>query len=161
MNKLINLTAAILISCASSAIAADAPANASEPAGDCRHPMGMMGGMGPGNAMSGETMTKMQAQMAKIRQTNDPAERRKLMQEHFQSMQEAMQALRGKAGISEPPCAQNCPKPMAGDCQKRDSCPRPDSLGKSSPPAMQQRMDMMQSMMENMVEHQHQMQQSK
>lgn len=161
MNKLLNLTAAILITCASSAIAADVPAPPSEPAGDCQHPMGMMGGMGPGNAMSSETMAKMQAQMAKIRQTSDPAERQKLMQEHFQSMQETMQALRGKAAMAEPPCAQNCPKPMAGDCQKRDSCPRPATQGMSNPPAMQQRMDMMQSMMENMLEHQRQMQQSK
>jgi hypothetical protein len=150
MKKLITLTAALLFCIAPYAVADDSHSHDQSAKADKLAPetgaacpkagMGMMeGGMSP------DLKKKMQEQMSAIRKSNDPAEQRKLMQE-------AMQALRGKAGISEPPCAQNCPKPLAGDCQKRDSCP---------PPSTQQRMDMMQSMMENMLEHQRQMQQIK
>ena len=43
-------------------------------------------------------MKAMQAQMDKIRNTTEPTERQKLMQEHMQAMQENMKAMRGMGG---------------------------------------------------------------
>lgn len=109
MNKPLFLGAAALITASSFAFAGEEK--------DCQQPpMGMM---------STEAMSKMQEQMARMRQTNDPAQRQQLLQEQLQTMKEAVQA-------------------------KRAAAPAP----------MQQRMDMMQSMMENMLEHRHQMQQT-
>ncbi|MBS4098930.1 MAG: hypothetical protein KGZ83_19070 [Sulfuricella sp.] len=173
MNKLLNLAAALLFAGTSLAIAADAPGDkaAADAAEHCQHPMGPMGGMMPGKALPAETMAKMQEQMAKIRQTSDPAERKTLMQEHFQSMQEAMQAMHTAPAAGNAmegmPCPQNCAKSKTGNaCRKSASCRRAGMQGTATPPAagvpqMQQRMDMMQTMMENMLEHQRQMQQDK
>jgi len=192
MKKLIAIAAALLLCTAPFATAADAPPaakkapttkldklapeSADTPA--C-HKMEMMGGgmgmmgsgmgMGAGNAMSPELMKKMQDQMTKIRETSDPAERQKLMQEHFQSMQEAMQALRGNMG-GMGCCCQQCPqaacakKPncKGGKCARgKGSLPQGGAMGSNPAGMMEQRMDMMQMMMENMMEHQRQMQPSK
>ena len=159
----------------------------SEPTEAC-HKMDMMGGgmgmmgNGAGNAMSPDPMKKMQEQMDKIRQTTDPIERQKLMQEHFQSMQEAMQFMRGNLGrmggmdgCSQCCCQQHCDKAMGGKTKCKDGkCARgkrtgmkPQGGGMEATPqsgaagSMEQRMDMMQMMMENMMEHQRQLQQSK
>lgn len=45
-----------------------------------------------------ETMHKLQELMGKIRQTRDPKERRKLMQEHMQAMQEGLKQLHDMGG---------------------------------------------------------------
>lgn len=45
-----------------------------------------------------ETKRKLQELMGKIRQTSDPGERRKLMQEHMRTMQEGMKQMRGMGG---------------------------------------------------------------
>lgn len=45
-----------------------------------------------------ETKRKLQELMGKIRQTSDPGERRKLMQEHMRTMQEGMKQMRGMDG---------------------------------------------------------------
>lgn len=45
-----------------------------------------------------ETRRKLQELMGKIRQTSDPVERRKLLQEHMRTMQEGMKQMRGMGG---------------------------------------------------------------
>lgn len=95
-----------------------------------------------------EKMKAMQGQMDKIHKTTDPKERQKLMQAHMQAMQENMKMMRGmgspmmkgggehggmmmrdmKGGMTE------------GDMMKRHAM-------------MEQRMDMMQMMMEQMMQH--------
>lgn len=45
-----------------------------------------------------ELMTQMNDQMSKLRQTTDPAEREKLMQEHWTTMQSAMTLMQGAWG---------------------------------------------------------------
>lgn len=45
-----------------------------------------------------ETGRKLQELMGKIRQTSDPVERRKLLQEHMRTMQEGMKQMRGMGG---------------------------------------------------------------
>ena len=40
-------------------------------------------------------MKRMQEQMDKLRQTQDPQERQKLLQEHYATMQSAMTAMHG------------------------------------------------------------------
>mgnify|MGYP001172779395 CR=1 FL=1 len=190
MKKTLALIATLILCSASLAMAADAPTKAKEapkldklmpesaatPAVGACPKMGMMGGgmgmmgggMGMGNAMSPELMKKMQEQMAKIRETSDPAERQKLMQEHFQSMQEAMQAMRGNSGGTGcccPQCAQAaCAKPAGkgGKCARgMGAAAQGGAMGTAPANMMEQRMDMMQMMMENMLEHQRQMQPSK
>lgn len=171
MKKLIAFATALLLGTAPYATAAETPAPAKKapaakldklsPEATAACPkMGMGGGMGMGmmgGAMPPELMQKMQEQMAAIRQSGDPAERQKLMQEHFQSMQEAMQSLRGAGTGGGMPCcckqycAQAGGKPGAGS-----QCARGAGTG-----MMEQRMDMMQTMMENMLEHQRQMQPTK
>jgi hypothetical protein len=107
------------------------------------------------------------------------------MQEHFQAMQEAMQAMRGNAGTMMSGCMQccccqqQCGTAKGGkSCNKGGNCARGKGMGAmpqggaaaatpqggmAAPVAgmMEQRMDMMQMMMENMMEHQRQMQPSK
>ena len=72
-----------------------------------------------------EEMKAMQGQMDKIRQTTEPQERQKLMQEHMRAMQAGMETMRGmgKHGMS------------GGDAK------------------MEGRADMMQMMMEQMMQH--------
>lgn len=43
-------------------------------------------------------MQRMQEQMDRLRKTQDPLERQKLLQDHYQSMQNAMSAMRGMWG---------------------------------------------------------------
>ncbi len=185
MKKLIAFTAALLLTAAAPyASAADAPAPAKkapaakmdklapETAAACPK-MGMGGGMGMmGGAMPPDLMKKMQEQMAAIRQTSDPSERQKLMQEHFQSMQEAMQSLRssGMGGGMPCCCKQHCaqaggkPGGMGNQCARgagMGMMPQGGAMGGGMSGMMEQRMDMMQTMMENMLEHQRQMQPTK
>lgn len=93
-----------------------------------------------------EDMEKMQQQMEKLRATTDPAERQKLMQEHMQSMQDNMKAMHGMGG---PMMGGNQHGGMAAGSHK--------DMGAGD--TMNKRMDMMQMMMEQMVQHQ-QMQES-
>jgi len=108
-------------------------------------------------AAAQEQMKKMMAQMDKIRQTKDPKERQRLMQEHMKTMQEGAQAMRGTGGgmmMNMMDCpmmgkkddkggAQSCPM-MGGATGKMDTGKRVDM--------MEKRMDMMQMMMEQMIE---------
>lgn len=95
-----------------------------------------------------ERYKKMQEQMGKIRQTKDPKDRQKLLQEHWQTMHEGMGMMgggmgrgpRGGAMMGAGPAG--CPlgaAPEAMTCRQN---------------MMERRMEMMQMMMENMIEHQ-------
>lgn len=104
--------------------------------------------MGQRMSQMQQNMTAMQAQMARIRATTDPTERRKLMQAHMQAMQENMTAMSGmggpmKMGGGQPGgMAMGDSKPMAGgDMMQRHQM-------------MENRMNMMQMMMEQMLQHQ-------
>lgn len=84
-------------------------------------------------------MKKMMAQMGRIKATQDPEERARLMREHMDSMHQAMQAMR--AGGSGMMHMKECPMKRASGGRAAD---RMDM--------MEKRMDMMQMMMEQMVE---------
>jgi len=86
-------------------------------------------------------MKAMQAQMDTIRNTKDPKERQKLMQEHMQAMQANMKMMRGMGG----------PMMMGGG-------PMAGMDPKNQQEMMGHRMDMMQMMMEQMMQHQQMMQ---
>jgi len=89
-----------------------------------------------------EKMKAMQAQMETIHKTTDPKERQKLMQAHMLAMQENMKAMHGMGG------------PMMMDDQKggmKDG----DMMKRHA--MMEKRMDMMQMMMEQMMQHDHAM----
>jgi len=92
-----------------------------------------------------ENMKKMQQQMEKLRATTDPKERQKLMQEHMQTMQENMKAMRGMGGPT-----------MMGMMGSKPSATGPGMMGgdpKQQQEMMGRRMDMMQMMMEQMMQH--------
>jgi len=91
-----------------------------------------------------EKMTKMQAQMALIRKTTDPVERKKLMDEHMMSMQKCMDEMH--TGMM---------KQMPKDGMAKSAAADEMSM---SPAMMKDHMDMMQKMMEQMMEHQKAMQ---
>ena len=85
-----------------------------------------------------EKMKAMQAQMDKIHKTTDAKERQKLMQEHMQAMQESMKAMRGMGG----------PMMMGG---KKGAMTDGDMMKRGD--MTEKRMDMMQMMMEQMMQH--------
>jgi hypothetical protein len=99
-----------------------------------------------------ENMKKMQQQMEKIQATTDPKERQALMQEHMQAMQECMKTMRGmsdpmmKDGGEHDGMAKSGHKKMTGDNMMRHHA------------MMEKRMDMMQMMMEQMLQHDQAMQ---
>lgn len=88
-----------------------------------------------------QRMQKMQAQMDRIQKTTDPKERQKLLDEHYRTMMENMQAMRGMGG----PMMMG----MHGDA-KGMSMKGGDPAARSA--QMEQRMDMMQMMMEHMMQ---------
>jgi len=96
-------------------------------------------------------MKKMQDIMARMQKTTDPAERKKLMDEHTKVMQEGMQMMRGMGGGM----MQGMEGGMMGQAPK-DGAAKP-GMGRGapmSPEMMERRMDMMQMMMEQMMQHQ-------
>ena len=94
-----------------------------------------------------ENMKTMQQQMEKLQATIDPQERQKLMQEHMQAMQENMQAMHGMGGPMMMGSGQ--PGGMAMDGKKKMASG--DMMQHHA--MMEKRMDMMQMMMEQMVQH--------
>ncbi|MBI5910068.1 MAG: hypothetical protein HY848_08960 [Betaproteobacteria bacterium] len=94
-----------------------------------------------------ENMKKMQQQMEKLRATTDPKERQKLMQEHMQTMLENMKAMRGMGGPMMMGGAQ--PGGTAKDGHKHAA--GGDMMQHHA--TMEKRMDMMQMMMEQMMQH--------
>ncbi len=97
-----------------------------------------------------ERYKKMQEQMEKIRQTKDPKERQKLLQEHWQTMHEGMGMMGGMGmgpgsrggGMGMGYGPRGCP---AGATPEATACRQN---------MMERRMDMMQMMMDQMMEHQ-------
>jgi len=95
-----------------------------------------------------ERMKDMQQLMDRIHKTDDPATRQKLMSEHMQDMQKAMNEMRGM--MMGPGMMQGGPGGKMGSGIMGD--------GKGMPmedrqKMMGQRLDMMQGMMEQMMEH--------
>jgi hypothetical protein len=95
-------------------------------------------------------MKKMQDIMARLQKATDPAERKKLMEEHTKAMQEGMQTMRGMGGGMMQGMMGGG---MMGQAPK-DGVAKPGMGGPMSPEGMGRRMDMMQMMMEQMMEHQ-------
>ena len=97
-----------------------------------------------------EQLKKMQQEMNQIRTTQDPAKRRNLMQQHWQSMMHGMQMMN-----------QCCGGPMMGSMGMSGSgCCAGGMHGQMmNPEMMQNRMDMMQMMMDQMMQHQQMLQQ--
>lgn len=129
---------------------ASAHAQAPAPGGDSARPVPSMPG---GRGMTGmdtqkmqELMTKMQAQMDKLRATSDPNERQKLMQEHMTTMREAMKGMHGMGG------------PMMGMMGGGPAGKAPQGTADERMRAMEGRMDMMQMMMEQMMQREEMMQ---
>jgi len=95
-----------------------------------------------------QSMTAMQAQMATIRATTDPTERRKLMQVHMQAMQDNMTAMSGMGGPMKMGGGQ------AGGMAMGDGKPKAGGDMMQHHQMMENRMSMMQMMMEQMLQHQ-------
>ena len=117
---------------------------AEEPAAPTIPPMNMGMNMDKQMAQMQENMKIMQQQVEKLRTTTDPKERQKLLQEHMQTMQKNMAAMRGMGG------------PMMGGMGGRSGMggPMMNMDPKQREAFMQGRMDMMQMMMEHMMQHQ-------
>lgn len=94
-----------------------------------------------------EQLKKMQDEMAQIHSTQDPAKRRMLMQQHWQTMEQGMQMMH-----------QCCGGPMMGMMGMGGMHHGHMMM---NPEMMQNRMDMMQMMMDQMMQHQQMLQQSK
>jgi len=102
-------------------------------------------------------MKKMQDLMARMQKTTDPAERKTLMDEHTKAMQEGMQTMRGMGGgmMQGMKMGEMMEGGMMGKAPK-DGARKP-GMGRGapmSPEMMERRMDMMQMMMGQMMEHQ-------
>lgn len=111
-----------------------------------------------------DRMKAMQEQMDQLRATADPAERQRLLDEHMQSMRETMSTLHGMGGPmlqgmmgdtmagGEMMCGKRCGMMggMMGGAHQHDA---PKQPGRPSPETMEQRMDVMQMMMDQMMQH--------
>lgn len=86
-------------------------------------------------------LDKMRQQMEKIVATTDPKARQKLMQEHMQTMQENMKAMRAMS-----------PRSMGEVTATEDSASAPGSDVKKRQDMIEMRMEMMQEMMEQMMQ---------
>jgi len=140
----------LIVACAATA----APLSAADKPASNNQAPGMTMGMDKQMAQMQGNMKTMQQQMDKLRATTDPKAKQKLMQEHMQTMQDHMTMMRGMGG----PIMQGGGQPggmggMAGmsgmgskkDAASGDMAQRHDM--------MVQRMDMLQMMMEQMMQH--------
>jgi hypothetical protein len=123
-----SILVAAILTCALSA----SVVSAQEPSPPARPAMRM--DMDKHMAQMQENMKKMQLQMEKLRATTDPTERQRLMLEHMRTMQENMKAMRAMGG------------PMMKGEGERAGTMKPHEM-------MERRMDMMQLMMEQMMQH--------
>ncbi len=106
-------------------------------------------GMDKRMAQMQENMKKMQSQMEKIRQTADPKERQRLLEEHMQTMQAQMKNMQGMGGgMMQGMMGGNMQGGMPGDGMMMGRDPK--GRGEMT----EKRMDMMQMMMEQMMQHQ-------
>jgi hypothetical protein len=101
-----------------------------------------------------EHMETMREQMARIRATEDPAERERLMQEHMRSMEEHMRTMMARApsssGNDEAPATRCADGDM--QCRMRELESR-EQMRARSMSSMEERMSHMQEMMGQMMEH--------
>jgi hypothetical protein len=95
-----------------------------------------------------ENMKKMQQQMEKIQATSDPAKRQKLLQEHMQAMQENMKAMHSMGGTMMMSGSQHGAMMLGG---KEGGMASSEMMKRNE--MMEKRMDMMQMMMEQMIQH--------
>lgn len=111
-----------------------------------------MGGMM--DKMQGH-MKKMMQQMDAIHKTDDPEKRDKLLQEHRQSMQEGMQMMRGMGGgMMNGMMGKGGGGMMQGGGMHQGGGKTPCGDKDMRHRMMEQRLDMMQMMMEQMMQHQ-------
>ena len=108
-----------------------------------------------------ERMKEVQALMAKLRETKDPAERRKLMQQHTQAMRDTIGMMRemkmGAMGCGQGKGMMSCGEGMGamGGEHKMGAMGGDHMMGMMSMhQMMEERMEMMQMMMEQMFERQ-------
>ncbi|MBI4936891.1 MAG: hypothetical protein HY846_01480 [Nitrosomonadales bacterium] len=102
-----------------------------------------------------EQIRLMQQQMEKIRQTTNPQERQNIMQEHWKTMQQAMQTMNlCCGGVMMEQMHQGCC--TGGMHGMGGQMPGGPMMGNRmmNPEMMQNRMDMMQMMMDQMMQHQ-------
>lgn len=102
-----------------------------------------------------ERMKEMQSQMERVYKTKDPDERRKLMLEHMESMNQGMKMMRGMGGgmmMGMMGGKSGGMGSMMGDGGKPVMDP------KQRQDMMEKRIDMMHMMMEQMMQHQQMMQ---
>ena len=100
-----------------------------------------------------EKMKAMQAQMDTIHKTTDPKERQKLMQAHMQAMQENMKAMRGMGGQMMKGAGDHSGMKMD---DKKGGMKEGDMMKHHA--MMENRVDMMQMMMEQMMQRDQMMQ---
>jgi hypothetical protein len=160
------LAAMIFAVCSSSAMTQPAPANAAK-----NPPMAGMRMDDNSMAQMQERMKKMQDHMTRMQKTTDQAERRKLMDEHMKEMQEGMTMMRGMGGGMMQGMMGGAGKVGPGAGQGAGpgtgtgtgSGPGPGAGsgpmgvakgGRTSPQMMEQRLDMMQMLMEQLMKHQ-------
>ncbi len=136
-----------------------------------RHPGADASQAAPGDDKGGHAkademhraMKKMHEQMEKIHATTDPQERRKLMDEHMQSMREGMKMMRGMGGkkkgesmMEDGAAGMDKDKGMGMDREKgaeKDGKPMMGMMMMKRHKMMEDRLDGMQKMMEQMLEH--------
>jgi hypothetical protein len=98
-----------------------------------------------------EHMLQMRQQMGRIQAAQDPAERRRLMQEHMQSMQQHMQMMGSMRAEQRPGPASRCAK---GDAQCRmDEMRAENGMMRERMRMMEDRLESMQQLMQQMMDH--------
>ena len=135
------------------AVAQDGPAPA---AGDTAHehaaPSGEAAGREQSMAAMHGHMEQMREQMARIRATEDPGERRRLMHEHMQSMQQHMQMMGSMRGEQQSGSASRCAE---GDARCLMNEMRADNgMMRQRVRMMEDRLESMQELLQQMMEHQ-------
>jgi len=101
-----------------------------------------------------DNMKKMEEQMEKIHAATDPAERRKLMKEHMQSMQEGMKMMgRMGGGMKGGDMMAKAKKDQAETMMDAGDGMGMCMMMMKKHKSVESRMDMMQMMMEQMTEH--------
>jgi TolA-binding protein len=100
-----------------------------------------------------EHMKQMQTQMEKIHKTTDPKERQKLMQEHMQSMREHMKMMHGAGGCMMMGMMARGDQSGTGKPDRGMNCGMMDADPSHRQETLEQRMDMMQMMMDQMMQH--------
>lgn len=115
-------------------------------------------------AQAQENLQKMQAQMEKIRQTQDPQERQKLLQEHWNTMQGSMGMMHNMWGPGMMGCCGGGMGMMGGNMMGGGHMMGWQDYSNLSPEQKAQRqymmdryMGMQQMMMDHMMWHQHYM----